>query len=86
MLAGRQCREELQSDWTLLRVQFGHSLRAMTRLNRILPVAVGVLAAYEFLLVLWMLVSPHTSAQIARVRPLPAALHPRHRELDIASA
>ena len=54
----------------------------MTRLNRILPIAVGVLAAYELLLGLWMLVSPHTFYdQIAGVRPLPAALHPRHREL-----
>ena len=44
----------------------------MTRLNRILPVAVGVLAAYEFLLGLWMLVSPHTfSNQIAGFGPYP---------------
>ena len=32
----------------------------MTRLQRILPVAVGVLAAYELLLGLWMLVAPHS--------------------------
>ena len=32
----------------------------MTRLNRILPVAVGVLGAYQLLLGLWMLVSPRS--------------------------
>ena len=32
----------------------------MTRLQRILPLAVGVLAAYELLLGLWMVVSPHS--------------------------
>ena len=32
----------------------------MTRLNRILPVAVGVLAAYELLLGLWMLFAPRS--------------------------
>ena len=36
------------------------SLAAMTRLNRILPVAVGVLAAYELLLGLWMLFAPRS--------------------------
>ena len=44
----------------------------MTRLNRILPIAVGVLAAYELLLGLWMLVSPHTFYdQIAGFGPYP---------------
>jgi hypothetical protein len=32
----------------------------MTRLHRILPVAVGVLAGYELLLGLWMLVAPRS--------------------------
>jgi hypothetical protein len=44
----------------------------MTRLNRLLPVAVGVLGAYELVLGLWMLVSPRTFYdQIAGFGPYP---------------
>src|SRR3954452_13171775 len=43
-----------------MRDHFESSLWAMTRMQRILPVAVGALAAYELILRLWMVVAPRS--------------------------